>query len=409
MKSQVESTHLIQFTVENYRSIREPVTLSMVASPKNKTGDTFDLPIAKERLLKTAVIFGINAGGKSNLLRALFIMDKVVNGVGSLFDGSTEAIVPFRLDDSSHAAETIFEITIEHHGRMFVHGFSADSTKKVIAKEWLKFADAAHPNLTLVFDRTGNDIKLNSNLPIKAHGISRSYIKQIVSDVPFVTSVSKLAAHSFARELVDAWQNIAVLNPIGRDFTQDLGHELANNPQLKHSLIPFVQMADLNISDIDVQTKDKHHTIRIGHKVKNKNRANADTVYLNLESEESTGTHKFLIMAMVILYILNGGGVLAVDELGSSLHPKLLRYVVMLFKDNKRNVHDAQLIMTGHEINLIEFLSRDEVYFASRNSSLATELYSLSDFKGIRPKSAKLAEKYLRGDYGAVPEISDEV
>jgi len=404
MDTTKKAMHLHQFTVTNYRSIREPVTLSMVASPKHELDTDFASSATDDRLLKSAIIYGPNASGKSNVVRALFLMRRTIIGSNRLFDDPSDGADPietFRLDYQSPKQDSSFEVTFEYDNYLFVYGFAANATDREVTGEWLKFSTLKQPNLKQVFTRSRATVKINRNVPLSLHGISKSYTKQVASQELFITSLSRIANKTMAHRVVEAWRNTHILNTVVHDPLQ-LIHE---KPELKQELLPLLAEADFGITDIKSKIDESgdliiemQHTVRVKGTIK--------TEWFSLAHQESEGTRKFLKFAILLLLGLDSGTLIVLDELGSMLHPSLLHHVIQLFHNPSTNPHNAQLILTVHDTSLMKNLfSRDQIYFTEKTPQFTTDLYSLSDIKNVRPNTPNLDERYLRGDFGATPDI----
>lgn len=395
--------HLLEFTVENFRSIREPVTLSLLSTRYHDRSADFRLEASSKKALSSIVLYGANASGKSNALRALFFFWRAVVGHSSIFE--SEKNIPFLLDDSSKTMDSAFEACFEYQGKMYIYGFKYSSKSKEVTKEWLRATVTSSKHLSKIYERDRNNVVVSKNLPLSTHGISRSFTKQLKANELFIATLSENSVWTLAKDVVDAWEHCHVFNTLAHDPTTEVANILYETPNSKALLLPLMQEADMNIADIKVTKDDSgNFEIKLGHIYTTRN--SVKNVWFDIDDQESAGTRKFFSFALPLLLSLRDGTLVVLDELGSTLHPDLLRFVVGLFNNKKKNPHHAQLILTTHDTSLLRTsFARDQIYFTHKNIEQSTQLYSLVDIKGVRKDLSNLDERYLRGDFGAVPNI----
>ena len=403
MNHKQRAIHLIEFTVENYRSIREPVTLSMQSTHLHTRSTDFLISTNKKRLLSSVALYGANASGKSNLIRALFLFCNSITG--NNLDFNAEKVEPFLLDELSKTKDTTFEAVFEFDSKLYVYGFQYSTASNEITSEWLKATRNKSPRLSMIFERHYGKLEVNSKLILAEHGISRAFSKQLQPRELFITTLSKNSAWTLAKEVVEAWKNCFVINTLVHDPLDSVARMIFTDPTNKELLLPLLQQADMNIADVRVTKNDSDEfVIKLGHIYVNKK--SSKLIWFDIREQESAGTLKFFSFALPLLMSLRDGTLMALDELGSTLHPDLLRFVVTLFNDHKRNPQHAQLILTTHDTSLMKGLfARDQIYFTHKPASQITSLYPLSDIRGVRKDLKNLDERYLRGDFGAVPDI----
>lgn len=398
--------HLVQFSVENYRSIREKLTLSLVASPKHDKRAVFESRNTK--LLTGVVVYGANASGKSNVLRALFAASGFIRGRYNIFDdANSEVLVPYLLDDYSKDKDSFFETVFTFNNKTFVHGFHASSSQKRVTREWLRVSDNESPRPLMVFEREDDNLRLNTNVPISTHGISRKFTKQIAPKELFVTTLSRLAANTVAKEVVEAWSICSVLNTLVHGDTDLTADFLKKMPYQKERLLELIQEAGIDIIDLEVKEQNNNLKLYAIHQIYDKHGKPAGRISFDVDKEESAGTRKFLSFASYVVVSLTLGAPTILDELSSNLHPRLMNYIISLFMNPLTNPEHAQIVTTLHDTSQMELFARDQIYFTEKSKHGATKLYSLAEFKGIRKNSPNLEKRYLEGEFGATPKISE--
>ncbi|WP_027696704.1 AAA family ATPase [Vibrio litoralis] len=418
---------LIQFSVKNFRSIKDEITLQLIKGSGNELSktNTFDVDAkgaANMGLVRSAVIYGANAAGKSNIIKALAEMKWLVSSSASkLQSEDTLDVEPFMFASDSISQPTEFDIDFIIDGTRYQYGFSA--TKQRIIEEWL----FAYPNgrAQTWFNREYNEE-------------SHAYIWSKDSYLTGTKSVWKEATRDNALFLSTAIQlNSKQLEPIYTWFTQKLNavgfdgidptytaKKIHENKDIK-DVLDFLKAGDLGIDDIQVEAKEfnlselpdglptelkkavaeklkdtKTLTVKTGHKS-----LNGGIHYLDL-NDESDGTQRIFSLAAPLVESLEEGLVVFIDELHNSLHPSMVKFLVSLFNDPIKNKNNAQLIFTTHETSILsqEVFRRDQIWFCEKNKEQSTSIYSLSDFH-VRKGIENIERNYLSGKYGALPFI----
>ncbi len=416
---------LIEFTVKNYRSIKEEQVFSMVKAKGDELEETntfiSDATIGTP-LLRSAVIYGANAAGKSNLIRALMDMESIVrNSASKSQDGDLLQVTPFLFDDVTIDEPTEFEMVFISEGIKFQYGFAA--TENQILEEWLIAYPKTRPQrwFSRVFDTNTNeyDYKFSDYL-LGAKSVWQNATRKnalfLSTAVQLNSEQLKPAFNWFKEKLRPS--NIAGWGP---GFTASL----CEKTKTKNKILSFLQSADFDIHDIEIETEkfdpnslpdDFPETLKekLIKEMKGKEVIDIKTVHKTKSgklipldfSDESDGTQKFFSFAGPWIDILEKGYVLIIDELHDNLHPKMVKYLVNLFHDNKTNPNNAQLIFTTHETSILnqEVFRRDQIWFCEKNQSQETTVYPLTDFSPKKDRE-NLELGYLSGRYGALPFI----
>lgn len=415
---------LIEFRVTNFRSLRDEQVLSMVASKDKTLLDTHTQPTgitAAPALLRSAAIYGPNAGGKSNLIKALQYMRGVVMESATIIQpGQTFSVQPFRLDAKSSGKPTEFEATFVVDGVRHQYGFAMTSER--IVSEHLLVYKAFKPQQWFKrhFDKeSGRDIyefgpglkgqKAVWESATRPNALFLSMAVQLNSD-----QLSPIF-NWFSRQLV-IFNEHAPLN-------QRVTIQMLREPEGRKSICNFLTAADISISDIDVVTRKVPGQAVHFDLVAGKTEVRAEEVEENelrfhhvTENgkavfglgEESSGTRNLLFLSGPVLDIVSKGLTLVVDELDTSLHTLLVRRLVQLFHNGDLNKNGAQLIFTTHDTSLLDapdLFRRDQVWFVEKERDQASRLFGLSEFSPR--KNEALERGYLMGRYGGLPLLSD--
>ena len=425
---------LIYFTVGNFLSFFEPQTLKMTAAPSCKERlQENTLEVQKRRLLLSAVVYGANASGKTNLYKAmLFFQRLLMTSAQDLHCLQPLENMRNQLNKDAENKPTLFEIAFMMDGMEYRYGFEAIPT--MVVKEWL------YEGRKCCFQRglvEGEDtIQIGKALD-KASGLEeRTRGNALFLSVCAAFAVQK--AEAILKWLTQQLIMISAADPVG--FTAYTISRIQQSQTFKEKVVAFLKNADMNVEGVElvkteiplpVPNKDggvNYHpqtviSILTKHNVYSENGQIQGETLLPFETHESLGTQKAFALAGPIINALETGGVLVVDELDSRLHPVFTRQIVRMFNSPKDNPKSAQLIFNTHDTNLLSFkvynpdtkddeylYRRDQIYFTEKDNNEQSHLYSLIEFKeqdtGKKIRNDASFEKdYLNGLYGAIPFI----
>lgn len=417
---------LIEFRVKNFRSFRDEQTLSLVASKDKSLLDINTQATginAVPTLLRSAAVYGANASGKSNLIKALQYMRGVVIESASVIQpGQTFAVQPFRLDSESASQPIEFEVTFLLDHVRFQYGFTMTSQR--IISEYLLVYKAFKPQhwFTRRFDaETNKDIyDFGSDLkgPKKIwEGATRPNSLFLSMAVQLNSEGLRPVFDWFASRLI-IFNEQAQLNP-------QVSIQMLKQQSGRQKICDFLLAADISIANIDVETRKvmgqavhfdqaigktevrleemEEHQLRFRHITEH-----GEAVFDFMD--ESNGTRNLLFLAGPVLDILSKGLVLVIDELDTSLHTLLVRELVRLFHRSEFNTGCAQLIFTTHDTSLLDapnLFRRDQIWLVEKNRNQASALISLSEFSPR--KNEALERGYLTGRYGGIPFLDHDL
>lgn len=431
---------LIELNVGNYRSFKEKVTFSMVATgvtAKNKQIDENNVfEVGNNlRLLKTAAIYGANASGKSNFAKALdFMRHFVLNS--SRESQATDPIPtePFQLSTETEVQPSFFEIIFLLNGTRFRYGFQV-TTERVIS-EWLYRTPKSRE--AKLFERDMGAITVGSS-----YKEGRGLEGRTRPNALFL-SVAAQFNEEVAEQVLRWFRALDI--QLGMNSSADYIDTVALLDMKRHQneIIQLVKQLDLGIQDVRVERRrisvpplltlsntsaeEVTHSDRITqaynhflqsfegheqleaqtlHRVFNEQNQPVETRSFAFNRHESEGTKKLFGLAGSLVPALEQGLVVIVDELDARLHPLITCAIIDLFNNPKTNPHDAQLIFTTHDTNLLQntIFRRDQIWFVEKDQFGSSHLYSLVEFK-VR-NDASFEKDYIQGRYGAIPFIGD--
>lgn len=412
---------LIDFKIGNFRSFWEPRTLSLVPA---SISDYKENIIRKSNFdfLSCAVLYGANAAGKSNLLRAMSIMKRII--VEGFDKRSVSAIPydPFLLNTKGKEQPTFYEITFWLDGVRYRYGFEAD--EKMIQAEWLFFAEKKVEKPLFLRVKDGIEV-------MKLFHEGRDLEEKTRDNVLFLAVVDQFNG-KHASLIMNWFKNLNIISGLAHDTYRAITYKMLEDPKYHSVLTNFFSNLDLGFNEISIEKKDFSHndlpadipedllkqlisdlegkkmiSLRTVHNVMDENQNFAGTIEFDVRRQESAGTNKLIDMSGPIFDTLSSGGVMVVDELDTKLHPLLTLAIIRLFQDQKINENGAQLIFATHDTNILSIcnLRRDQIYFVEKNRHGSSDLYSLVEYnkEGKVRKDRSFEKDYINGRYGAIP------
>ncbi len=422
---------LVEFTVKNFRSFHDETQLSMVVADKKNLDNSILLNENQFMLLQSAVIYGANGAGKSNLIKAFNAMQHIVLSSAKEQRGDQiKSIEPFLFDENSRSAPTLFEAIFIVDSIRYQYGFSATKTK--IMEEWLyAFPKAAKRTW---FERSWDEASKqyiwvdNDGKYLKANKDKMTLYKDTTRDNELFLSKIVQLNNKEVTPIFDWFNN--TLKCAGIDGWNDgdsITRDLIESETKKQLILQLLHDMDIDIDDIHLK-KEEFDLAKLQlpddipqelkQKIENEYKgkmlvetqvlrklSNEKQIPLDL-NEESDGTQKLFSLLGPFLDALENGYIVVIDELHNSLHPLLLRYLVSLFHDKNINQSNAQLIFTTHETEILsqEVFRRDQIWFCEKDRDFNSTLVPLTDYQP-RKNVENLSKGYLSGRYGGIPAI----
>jgi AAA15 family ATPase/GTPase len=408
---------ILEVRLQNFFSIREQVTLSMYAggSKSQKTaelqGNT--VRVGKDTILKSAAIYGSNASGKSNILKAIDFGRDMVLSSHSYNDNTIFAFEPFKLDSYANAP-SIFFISFVTSGIRYDYSFSLTKTA-ILTEELYSYPNGRKVKIFTRNEQAGAEKRDKYSF---GHKITKPMdVARNTSNKTLYISRASQMDREIAREIFKFFSNIIVVIPdiylmsLRTDIIDGL---LAEN---KNEVLRIMQQADSDIIDVGT-TKEKinmpsfqlveNDSFKVISEVRDviiitTRHCTNKNVAFNMQTEESQGTKILFILLLLMMDVIKKDGVILVDELDSSLHNALLRYLIQLFHSSDK----GQIVFSTHNTNLLDMdvFRKDQIYFVSKRDNGSSELYSLYDYKDFRD-TMDLEKAYLNGRFDAIPKIN---
>ncbi|SFW32589.1 AAA family ATPase [Chitinophaga sancti] len=445
---------LIRFSVENFSSFSERQTLSLIPGRTTLKSEHKTEAVNGISTLKTAVIYGANASGKSNLTKAIsFGMRLVLKGtkVGAPID-----FQHFRLDEAFCKADSRMEFEIQHKGKNYAYGFVFN--RKMIVEEWLY--EVKKNSEIKLFERDNRKkqaFNLDYFLKLNRKDEDKQFLSFIAKGTPdnqlFLTEIRERKTKGNVSNIEDLtnvidwfFNSLKVISPEGK-YKQGLKFEIDRKQDVMKIFQEFLDYFDTGIDSISLETIDRskieipepilesiendlfnedsesevgmisdyrntyvvkmedgdvmYQKFMTKHKIKGSSKFELFDM-----RDESDGTNRIIDLIPLLMDLMKGGNVFVVDEMERSLHPNIIYDLIDFFTSKATNVN-SQLIVASHESTLLtqKLLRKDEIWFVSKDESGASKLHSLEEYDVRFDK--EIRKDYLLGRYRGVPRFGN--
>jgi AAA15 family ATPase/GTPase len=431
---------LIEFSFGNFRSFQGLTTLSMVAANISSKYEEMDLnnvfkADSKLGLLKSKAVYGQNASGKSNIVRALVTFLRIIRYSVKSEDVILKLCEPFRLDLTSVELPVFFQIILrkqssnEELSALYRYGFEVKNGK--VVSEWL-FVKTGRKEVPY-FTRENMEIHVHDRFreAKKFEGLSKNGDNEIFRDNSlFLTAVSAMGG-MLSKSIMEMMTDITVVSGLEDPRIKSMIQEILQDKASKTSILELMRAADFDIENIEPsETEDDDpgapndmpdelkELLRQGkirkapafvtqRPIFGPNGEKAGSLTADFEEWESEGTKKLFYLSAFLLRALKDGDTLVIDEFDARLHPLLTKKIVQIFNSNDTNPKGAQLVFITHDTNLLKanLLRRDQICFVQKDKSGISTLRTLVEYKGVR-NDASYDKDYLSGKYAAIPFLS---
>jgi hypothetical protein len=425
---------LIDFRVGNFRSFDEPQTFSLVASADMRHPDNC-IAFGKLHLLKSAAIYGANASGKSNLIKAFWFMRTFVLHSATTMNVGDKIlpVVAFQLNPDSRGKASLFEAAFAVGEVRYQYGFTA--TRARVQDEWL----IAYPKgrAQHLLERKV-DIETGQTLWSFRGELQRAgtLLKERTRDNGLALSRgAELNVEPLTTVLLWFRQQTSVLDlsESPESLIDQTARRLEEDQPFREKVVRLLRHADVGISDLEMAPYTTNFSLpstnhmddpelpmilfgrptsyarfdeATGRRLQSIHQSQSgDRVPFNFLQAESNGTRRFFVLAGTWLDALDQGSLLVIDELDCSMHPSLTRKLIELFQTPQANPKGAQLVFSTHDSTLmdLELFRRDQIWIVEKDRSGASSLSSLYDFEEKPRNNEAVQQRYLAGRYGGVP------
>ena len=419
---------LLEFRVKNFLSIKDEICLDLKATSITDFGDINLIYTERHKVLKSIVIYGANSSGKSNLIKAMSTMRRIVFQSFEKSSTSNLDIEPFLLDVISENEPSLFEVTFLLNKIKYRYGF--ELTNSEIKAEWLMEAKKNAEKYLFVREKDGIDVN-------PTYKEAKDLEEKTRDNALFLAVIDQFNG-KLANQIMMWFDKFVTISGLSHEKYKAVTFQMLEKKESKHLLQSFYNDLDLGFDNVEIKRKDfntndipddtPEHIIRqlvsdlegkkiVDVKTIHKKRNPLDNSFTHVEfdmrRQESSGTNKVFNISGPIFDVLTDGGILVIDELDASLHPLLTLSITRLFNSSEHNPKNAQLVFSTHDTNLFSYgkFRRDQIYFIEKDKNFSSDLYSLVEYKGdggITIRKDRIFEKdYIQGKYGAVPFIGN--
>lgn len=411
---------LIQYSVKNYKSIKDEIIINFTAMEKNVEPEKLINDELGSSIYRCIGLVGPNASGKSNIISSLFFALRFINSTIERKEKSKINIEMFMLDKNSREEGASFEFIFYENTIKYVYGFTID-TERVLEEYLLAYYSKKATtlferdvNTTPEYNFKGNDVKVQNEISQKTNS-NRLYLP-----VAAEWGYEKVKApYKWFEKMFRQYGDMNISQVIA---------DVVKDSSRKEILLEALSKADFNIKDIYVKNKkiEKQHrdafvqflTNMLGEGEVPEDIIPEDTPVIwvthtsrsgeifDIEiSDDSSGTRDIIDNIAEMLFINKEGGLFIEDELGRNYHTKLTEYFLELFNSNRVNYGKAQLFFSTHDTKILNLLKPEQIYLVDKDENGATYVKLLDDYL-IREKD-NIELGYLKGRYGAVPNIKE--
>lgn len=419
-----------EFSFGNFRSFKDIQSLNMTAAKIKSKNPQLDIDNVisindKLSLLKSKAIYGANASGKSNVIKALVAFINIINY--SFKEENILAIIDaFRLSTETEKSPSFFQLIFRYNNIKYRYGFELSENQ--VYAEWL----FATPNIREIpyFIRENNKIIELDKTNFKE---GQKLLNLLVDDEPdeseifrknslFLTVLSSFGFGKLSKELINAISEISIISGLGNGNMYGFAGESLNDKDTKKFILDFLKYGDTGIEDLEIikvtgddvvvvgvdkEDFDDEAKLILSKRNKYNEKSEIESIEYSLfNTNESEGTQKLFELSPFIYSALKEGHPLIIDEFDARFHPLLTKKIVELFNSTENK--NAQLIFITHDTNMLsaEMLRRDQIDFVEKDKYGASHLYTLVQFKGIR-NNASFEKDYIQGKYGAIPFLGN--
>lgn len=430
---------LLEFKISNYRSIGAEQVISLIPATNQKDHLQNIITQGKHQALNAIALYGPNAGGKSNLLRAISLLDRLVHTSAGMSSTAKLPYDPFVLRSGYEKKPTRLEASFIIDGIRYRYGL--EFSEHEVNKEWL-FRKSTGREVN-IFEREGDIIDVSNGLKGSKKVIDAA-IEATRPNALFL-SIGDMLNLEEPKKIMQWFKYLHMIDGLNTD--DDIRTVTLHNISAYNvSIQDYIRSLNLGILDVQIATRDFDESElpsnlpeqlrkELIDQLKGQQTYKVNAIH-NLYDEigqptrhvhiwdfyerESAGSQKAFKLSGPILWALSKGGVLIIDEIEAAMHPIMTLNTIDLFLDQTSNPNGAQLIFATHDTNLLSYskLRRDQICFAEKNKWESTEIYSLSDFVYFEEKNGEFKsekerpdtdkeKRYFEGRYGAIPILGN--
>jgi AAA15 family ATPase/GTPase len=431
---------IIDFSIKNFRSFKDEESFSLVSdSGKSKTDNTFEVELIngnKLQLLKTAVIYGANGSGKTNVIRSIYALKWfVTHSMDFKVDKPIPCYEPYELDVDTINEPTETKVSFILAKTKYIYTIKYNQNS--IIYESLIFYPTIKP--ATLFERKLDSESSKPDFIEVSLGqklVDKKIPKKVFKNQLYLSKFGSDTPHEQLTEVYKYFANLEIWNALEERNIHELRNEISNkiskkeNVKFREKLSDLLKVADIKIESIFAKELKKEDLFNLSdekipdsikekifeqyrlktfaiHKLYKGNKEEGFKEF-DLEEKESRGTNVLFALGGILLKALETGGTVFFDELDNSLHPKLSRFLIRLFNNPISNPLNAQLIFATHDVTFLDkdIFRKDQIWFTEKNKFGSSELYSAKHVEGLR-EDTNFELWYRTGKFGGSPKIKE--
>ena len=393
---------LRKFRVRNFLSFRDWQTLDLtIAANAPDLPGRFVRPVpgSKDRLPTFVAIFGANASGKTNFLRAMAFLAGFMRASQH---APTNAPLPMARFYGKGGDEEPTEFEVELDGKIgcsekrevFRYRLAISHDRERVVAEDLTYFPLGRPKR--LFSRRGQEFRFGSDFRVRGNDPTVPKIRENCSVVSTLAQFNHSVSVDISRNLSVLYTNVEDVFSNRESAAPSAADSYFRSAELREGFLEFSRRFDIGIERVEIAVTDRGMEPLYFHRGVDRPISHA---------AESHGTNMVYTLFPTLHDALRRGGVAVIDELDNAIHSLLIPEIVELFVDPDSNPHRAQLIAVCHNPSILQFLEKEEIYFTEKAPDGATSIYGLKDIRGVRRES-NIYANYLAGAFGGVPKIA---
>lgn len=399
---------ILNLSFSNHRSFREKTDFSMeatVTQAKSENIAKVTVPSGTKRVVKVVLLYGANASGKTNMMRALDALCSEVKGLSGTVGGERlgDLYTPFCLDGISSGQPAIIEVSFITERMQYDYSVSFNEYE-ILTENLYYYPNGASRAGLFSRDREIGDGMHGPKYPSTISSASLRPKFVVYKNKLLLSKFLYDTPHELIRPAARYLADIGFANNYSAEMKYALWKDssrLLEIPGYRHKLTKLLSYADLGIKGFSLPKKKEYDKVMLIHNTADGEEKNTISIV-----EESLGTQFLFLVGPKILFSLENGTPLFVDEVDSGLHTKLTDFIIKMYQSERLNPHHSQIVIVTHDVSLMQedSLRRDQIWFAEKGTNGASELYSLSDFEGVR-EDTPFAKWYMASKFGAMPDL----
>ena len=391
--------HEVKF--KNFFSFKNEGNISFRANEKAPKTDKYFKDATGENLSKVVSIFGHNASGKTNALKAISFLQWFIVYAYTEKPDAKIPVIPFAFSNKNNIpTEMLVEFSVGEN----IYSYSVIFTTDKIIHERLRKKSREKLKFSTLFERDWKKGEKNNYVWKDKFDLGSRFHGRLRENASVLATAIR-DEHKESVEIFDFWKNIDVNVTVTGKVDNETRNVVSaanffeKNPEIKNKADKLLQKFDLGLLAVDIEKKDETDR-SVSFDLQGSHYGGYKLDF----SFESAGTKKLFSILKNVLHVLEAGGVAVLDEFDADLHPMMSEALLEMFFSKESNPYNAQIIFSAHSPHLLNLLDKYQIAFTEKNEKGESEIWRLDEMKNVRPDDNYYA-KYVAGAYGAIPDF----